>query len=100
MERQGLIRGNQHGFVYGKSHLTNLLSFIEEATKIDEDNGVYVVYMDTSKALDRIPPSRLIWKVRSYRIWGKLANWIQNWHSKWQRPGDWCGAEKPRDVDI
>lgn len=31
-----------------------------------------------SKAFDKVPHDRLLWKIRSPGIQGQLANWIQN----------------------
>eukprot|EP00061_Rhincodon_typus_P002411 g17489.t1 len=35
--------------------------------------------MDFSKVFDKVPHGRLVNKVRSHRILGELAIWIQNW---------------------
>lgn len=70
----------QHGFVKGRSCLTNLIEFFEEVTKmIDEGKAVDVVYMDFSKAFDKVPHGRLVQKVKLHGIRGELARWIQNW---------------------
>ena len=64
LETQGLIRDSQHGFMSGKSCLTNLIEFFEGVTKkIDECSAVDVVYMDFSKAFDKVPHGRLLHKV-------------------------------------
>ena len=69
----------QHGFVSGKSCLTNLIEFFERVTKkVDEGSAVDVVYMDFSKAFHKIPHGRLLHKVKSHRIQGEVAKWIQN----------------------
>ena len=45
LDRQGLIRKSQHGFVRGRSCLTNLIEFFEEVTrKVEEGKAVDVVY--------------------------------------------------------
>ena len=82
LERCGLIRDSQHGFVKGRSCLTNLIEFFEEVTKcVDEGRAVDVIYMDFSKAFDKVPHGRLMKKVRMCGIEGKLADWIGNWLS-------------------
>ena len=69
LERQGLIRDSQHGFVCGKSCLTNLIKVFEEVTKwIDQGRVVDIIYMDFSKTFHKVPHGRLISKVRSHGI--------------------------------
>jgi len=80
LDRQGLIRESQHGFVRGRSCLTNLLEFFEEVTrKVDEGKAVDVVYLDFSKAFDKVPHGRLVRKVQSLGIHGEVVNWIRHW---------------------
>ena len=51
-----LIRRSQHGFMPGKSCTTNLLEFLEVATKaVDAGDNMDVVYLDFSKAFDLVP---------------------------------------------
>eukprot|EP00061_Rhincodon_typus_P014533 g41604.t1 len=48
-------RDNQHGFVQGRSCLINLIEFFEEVTKvINKGRAMDVVYMDFSKAFDKV----------------------------------------------
>ncbi|XP_072335049.1 multiple inositol polyphosphate phosphatase 1b isoform X1 [Scyliorhinus torazame] len=80
LERHCLIRDSQHGFVRGRSCLTSLIEFFEEVTKhVDEGKAVDVVYMDFSKAFDKVPHGRLMQKVRRHGIVVNLASWITNW---------------------
>ena len=44
---------------------------------IDEGHEVVVVYLDFSKAFDKVPHQRLLQKLRSYGINGKLLSWIE-----------------------
>eukprot|EP00061_Rhincodon_typus_P012497 g38263.t1 len=47
LEWQDLIMDGQHGFVHGKSYLTNLTEFSEEVTKkVNEGRVVDVIYID------------------------------------------------------
>ena len=65
-----LIRDTQHGFTKGRSCLTILLNFLEEVTKyVDEDNPVDVLYLDFSKAFDKVSRKRLVEKVKAHGIW-------------------------------
>eukprot|EP00061_Rhincodon_typus_P012719 g38626.t1 len=60
LEANGRISNRQYGFVRRKSCLTNLIEFFEEMMKmIDEGKVIDVVYMDFSKAFDKVPHGRL-----------------------------------------
>ena len=75
-------------FVKGRSCLTNLIEFFKEVTKmIDEDRAMDVVYMDFSKAFDKVPHGRLVQKVKSHGIRDELARWIQNWLGQRSKSG-------------
>ena len=72
-----LIKGSQHGFCKGRSCLTNLLTVLEHITKyVDEGYPVDVVYLDFSKAFDRVPHARLVNKLRAHGIGCTLSAWI------------------------
>lgn len=79
-EKFKLIRDSQHGFVKGKSCLTNLIDFFEEVTKeLDNGKSVDVIYLDFAKAFDKVPHKRLLKKIEAHGIGGKLLGWIENW---------------------
>ena len=80
LDKYKLIRDTQHGFRSGRSCLTNLLEFLEYITKqLDEGNNVDVIYLDFSKAFDKVPHLRLVHKLRSHGIRGVVADWIGEW---------------------
>lgn len=77
-----LIKNSQHGFRKGKSCLTNLLSFLDFITdKLDNGENIDVIYLDFSKAFDKVPHKRLISKLQSFGISENFRNWISNWLS-------------------
>ena len=79
LERNNVIKDSQHGFVKGRSCLTNLIEFFDKVTKqVDEGKAVDVVYMDFSKAFDKVPHGRLLQKIRRYGIESDLEVWIRN----------------------
>ena len=52
------IRPSQHGFMNGRSWLTNPISFCDKvANLVDEGKAVDVVYLDFSKAFDTVSHS-------------------------------------------
>ena len=64
-----LLLKSQHGFTKGKSCLTNLLSFLEDVTKaIDEGKPLDVIYLDFSKAFDKVPHKRLLHKMSKLNL--------------------------------
>ena len=77
-----LIRDTQHGFTQGRSCLTNLLKFLEEVTAyVDEGSPVDVLYLDFSKAFDKVPHKRLVNKVKAHGIGNTIWRWIEAWLS-------------------
>mgnify|MGYP000403395009 CR=1 FL=1 len=77
MMDNGLFADEQHGFVPGRSCMTQLLLVMEEWTKILENGTpLDVIYLDFRKAFDSVPHQRLIKKLQAYGIKGKLLDWI------------------------
>lgn len=82
LEENNLINKSQHGFTKGKSCATNLVEFLEAATKlVDEGLAADVFYLDFSKAFDMVPRERLLLKLEAKGISGKLLEWIRDWLS-------------------
>jgi len=75
-----LIKKSQHGFIKNRSCTTNLLEFLEAVlSEIDEGNPVDVIYLDFSKAFDKVPKARLLEKIRARHIQGNIIKWISCW---------------------
>ena len=75
-----LLKMSQHGFMPKRSCLTNLLEFFEIVTKsVDEGNPVDIIYFDFSKAFDTVPHIRLLKKLESFGICGKVLKWVKSW---------------------
>jgi ribonuclease P/MRP protein subunit RPP40 len=75
-----LINDSQHGFMKGRSCLTNLLEYLETVTKLlDEGVPVDVIYLDFAKAFDKVPHARLLKKLEAHGIGGHFTRWIKNW---------------------
>jgi len=64
----------------GRSCLTNLTSFYDQVTHLeDEGKAVDVVYLDFSKAFDTVPHSVLLEKLSAHGLDGCTLCWIKNW---------------------
>ncbi|GAB0207759.1 mitochondrial enolase superfamily member 1 [Grus japonensis] len=75
-----VIRPSQHGFMKGRSCLTNLISFYDKVTRlVDEGKAVDVVYLDFSKALDTVSDSILLEKLAAHGLNGHMHCWVKNW---------------------
>ena len=79
MENHQLIREEQHGFQKNKSCETQLVYTIHEFATILNDSGeVDALFLDFSKAFDKVPHVRLLQKLEHYRICPQLINWIKD----------------------
>ena len=75
-----LIKDSQHGFMSRRSCTTNLLQFLERVTtEVDMGRSMDVIYLDFSKAFDKVPHRRLIEKFKSLGIGGEVVQWIEEW---------------------
>ncbi|KAK4832181.1 hypothetical protein QYF61_020961 [Mycteria americana] len=64
-----VIRPSQHGFMKGRSCLTNLISFYDKPTHlVDEGKAVDVVYLDFSKAFDTVSHNILLEKMAAHVV--------------------------------
>jgi len=74
------IRPSQHGFMKGRSCLTNLISFYDQMTRVvEEGKAVDVVDLEFSKAFDTVPHSILQEKLATHGLDGCTLCWIKNW---------------------
>ena len=64
---------------------------------IDEGDSVDVIYLDFSKAFDKVPKNRLLDKIKAHNIRGNVHKLISEWLSCRMQPtvlngsfSDWC----------
>ena len=72
------IRPSQHGFMKGRSCLTNLITFWVTRL-VDEGKAVDVVYLDFSKAFDTVSHSILLGKLAARGLDRYTLLWVRNW---------------------
>ena len=73
------INKHQHGFIKGKSCLTNLLETMDCIIEIiDQGDPVDIFYFDFKKAFDRVPHNRLLYKIEYLGIKGKVLDIIRD----------------------
>jgi hypothetical protein len=64
LRNKNVVPINQHGFIPGRSAITNLLTSCNQWTKLlDTGKTVDIVYLDFSKAFDRVPHPLLLHKL-------------------------------------
>ena len=78
---QQLINDSQHGFTPGKSCTTQLLEVLDYiGSLLDSGKQIDVVYMDMSKAFDKVHHKDLLSKLKNvYGIYGTLLCWFESY---------------------
>lgn len=76
------ISNNQHGFLPGRSTVTNLISCLEDWTSaLDDGDLVDVFYVDISKAFDTVPHNGLLQKMAACNLPVLITTWIKDFLS-------------------
>ena len=79
VEKNSLMSNTQHGFRKGRSTRTNLIEFLNQTTKWNDEGECFdVIYLDFLKAFDVVFHKRLLVKLRAIGISGKVIEWIQD----------------------
>jgi hypothetical protein len=97
-----LINKCQHGFFQGKPCATNLLEVFDYIGRILDNGGqVDTIYLDMSKAFDRISHQNLIIKLRNCGFGGSLFNWFESYLTdRCQRVTVLCVLYTPNTLPI
>ena len=70
----------QHGFVRGKSTTTQLFEVYHKISEsIVSGNEVDAIYLDFSKAFDKVPHHLLLTKLETLGITGSLLSWFESY---------------------
>lgn len=74
-----VLPNGQHGFLPGRSTVTNLLQCLNMWTdQFDNGTPTDVIYLDFEKAFDKVPFNRLLLKLEHYGVRGCLLLWIRD----------------------
>jgi hypothetical protein len=80
--QQGLLTKNQHGFIKGRSTLTNLLESVSDwSIARDNKRSATVIYIDFKRAFDMVSHPKLLLKLRAYGVTGDLLNLVTDFLS-------------------
>ena len=77
IEKLGLLPDGQHGSRALRSTLTQLLSHWDSILEgLEEGEGVDSVYLDFSKAFDKVETGVLLHKLKDAKVLGKVGCWL------------------------
>ena len=77
LEENSLLPTGQHGFRSLRSTLTQLLTYWDEILEdLQGGGGVDSIYLDFSKAFDKVETGVLLHKLRDLEIRGKVGCWL------------------------
>ena len=77
-----LLSEHQHGFIFKRSTLTQQLYFFNKLTKLHkEKTPCHTIYIDFSKAFDKISHNKLLYVLNYFKINAKTINWINDFLS-------------------
>ena len=72
-----VISPKQHGFCTGRSCVTNLLEALDHiGSLLDCGDQVYTIYLDMSKAFDKVTHRQLLHKLIQAGFGGNTLNWF------------------------
>lgn len=73
----------QHGFIQQRSTQTQQIQFLNHLTScFDKNEQLEIIYLDFSKAFDKVSHSKLINVLTYYKINSKVIHWVQSYLSK------------------
>ena len=82
LELKGLLNNIQHGFRSGRSCLSALLNVFDNfMNMIDSSTTVDMIYLDFSKAFDKVDHGIVLHKLRDLGITGNLGVWFHQFLS-------------------
>ena len=78
LESNSILSSKQHGFRKGRSCLTHVLRHIDDIIQsLLNGNDHDVIYLDFTKAFEKVDHEILVHKLRQCGVQGKLLKWIE-----------------------
>ena len=75
-----LISREQHGFLAGRSCVTQLTSVLHYiGGQLNAGKQIDIIYLDMSKAFDKVDHTKLLGRLHQYGITGKLHDWFRSY---------------------
>jgi len=91
-----ILNESQHGFLQGRSCLTNLLCTYDEVTSlVDAGIPCDVIFLDFSKAFDSVDHTILIKKLESSGFPNHIVNWVSSYLSERRQRVSLRGSYSP-----
>lgn len=82
LENERILSPHQHGFRKELSTVTQLMELAHDISKsIDQQKQVDLIFLDFSKAFDKVSHKKLISKLELYLGAGPIITWIKNYLS-------------------
>ena len=102
--RNGLIDPSQHGFLPGRSCISNMLTVMDSLTHAyDEGQISHAVFIDFAKAFDRVPHVPLLHKLERYGVSGRLLSLLSSFLSDRSfsvRIGTYSSPQSPVSIGV
>ena len=77
LDQKGCLNSTQHGFRHGRSCLSAMLDAFDNIMHmLDSNSSVDMVYLDFSKAFDKVDHGILLHKFRAVGITGNIGIWL------------------------
>ena len=75
-----LLSPNQSGFLPGRSSVTQLIEICDVMCKaLDKGKEIRIIFLDISKAFDKVWHEGIIQKLRAFGISGRLLDWFADY---------------------
>ena len=89
----------QHGFIPGRNCVTQLIEVFDTiGNLLDRGKQIDVLYLDMSKAFDKVSHKRLLLRLRDFGFSGNILKWFQSYLQDRRQQTTILGATSPTPV--